>query len=73
MMEGLHPAMIYYVLYGIIFSSVYFYTKNFCIYDSACFKQLILCMNIFVTNFDKIFRKIINSIKNIVRRKLWEI
>ena len=37
----LHPAMIYYVIYGIIFSSVYLYEKNFCIYDSACFKQLI--------------------------------
>ena len=24
----LHPAMIYYVIYGIIFSSVYFYTKR---------------------------------------------
>ena len=24
----LHPAMIYYVIYGVIFSSVYFYTKR---------------------------------------------
>lgn len=47
----LHPAMIYYVIYGIIFSSVYFYTKRiFASMTVHVLNNLFLAiMNIFVT------------------------
>lgn len=47
----LHPAMIYYVIYGIIFSSVYFYTKRISASMTVhVLNNLFLAiMNIFVT------------------------